>query len=115
MGTASITAKFTNMRKEQDFIVYPIQKTNSTDRIMIQSDTRIGYIYLSSGDVELCPPVSSGAYQPHLMFAKVVDKLSSDELVNVKLAVFQTAGDKVWDNGMCIYCDNSKATEVLVF
>jgi hypothetical protein len=115
MGTNSIKAKFQGMRKEQEFILYPLQKDSSTDRIKIQSDTRIGYISLSTGAVQLCPPVSSGAYAPHLIFVRDCGKLTDDELVNLKLSIFQTRGDKVGNNAMSIYCDNSQAENVLTF
>jgi len=113
LGTIDLTAKFSGMRKPQDFIVYPIKSIDDTDKVMIQSDTRIGYIRLSSGEIELCPPVSSGAYSPHLMFIKVIDKLSQDELLDLKLSIFQTKGDTVGNNALHIVTDNSGADKVL--
>lgn len=114
MGTLSLTCKFNGMRKSQEFIVYPLKASDETNKILIQSDTRIGHIFLSSGDVSLCPPVSSGAYSPHLMFAKTIDKLNDDELVNLKLSIFTTKGEKVGDNALQIFTDNSGADKVLI-
>lgn len=115
MGTLSLICKFNGMRKEQDFIVYPIKNSDDANKIMIQSDTRIGYIYLDSGDISLCPPISSGAYSPHLLFIKTIDKINDDELVNLKLSLFNTKGDLVGDNALHVYTDNSGAEKVLKF
>lgn len=49
MGTISFVMKIKGMKKPQDFIVYPISADQAGKPIMIQSDTRIGLLDLSSG------------------------------------------------------------------
>lgn len=115
MGTLSFDGKFNGMRKTQDFIVYPMHKENRNDRIMIQSDTRIGYIYFDSGDVILTPPRSGGSYSVHLIYAKKIDQLTREELARLKFRLVQTAGDKVGNNGLHVVTDNSNANKVAIF
>lgn len=114
MGTLSITARFAGMRKSQEFILYPIKAGADTSRVMIQSDTRIGYIYLDSGRIALCTPVSGGAYQPHLMFVNDVDTLDASELAGLKFRLVQTASDRAGRNGVMV-TDNSDADKVEIF
>jgi hypothetical protein len=113
MGTLSFDAKFNGMRKPQDFIVYPMHKDQATDKIKIQSDTRIGYIYLETGDIVIAGPVSSGAYNPHLIFAKKIDALEKDELAGLKFRLFQTADPMAGNR--CVHTDNSNADKVKIF
>lgn len=49
MGTTSFDMQLKGMRKEQDFIVYPVQKDQKDKVILIQSDKRIGKINLETG------------------------------------------------------------------
>jgi hypothetical protein len=115
MGTLSFDGKFKGMRKQQDFIVYPLHKDNAFDKLTIQSDTRIGKIDLASGEVTMSPPRQGGSYNIHLMFAKAIDCLSTDELAGLKFRLVQTAGDNVGNNGMSITTDNSNAANVAIF
>lgn len=115
MGTLSFAGKFKGMRKSQDFIIYPMHEGASISKIKIQSDTRIGYINLDNGTVSLCPPVSSGAYNPHLMFVKNVDTLTREELAGLIFRLVQTSGEKVGNNSLCIFTDNSAAGKVEIF
>jgi hypothetical protein len=96
------------MRKEQDFIVYPI---DNPEIIKIQSDTRIGKICLLDGNVIMSPPISSGAYDYHLFKAAHIDFLSADDLESLKTFIRSTATIKAGDNGL-VFCDNSKAAMV---
>lgn len=109
MGTVSFDGKFDGMHKAQDFIVYPMKE--QTDKALIQSDTRIGHINLSTGDVTLSPSRSGGSYAVHLMFAKPAGQISSEELFMLKAQIFATASGQSGTNGM-VYCDNSAALEV---
>jgi len=115
MGTLDINAKFKGMRKVQDFIVYPIPEGEKIEKIKIQSDTRIGYINLNNGIVSLCPPVSSGAYNPHLMFVKDIDVLNREELAGLKFRLIQTADKKAGNNALHIFTDNAGAKNVSIF
>jgi len=115
MGTLSIDAKFKGMRKVQDFILYPIPEGATIEKVKIQSDTRIGYINLENGIVSLCPPISSGAYNPHLMFAKETDILSRSELAGFKFRLIQTADKTAGNNSLHVQTDNLGANQVSIF
>jgi hypothetical protein len=54
VGTTDIIAKFPKMRKEQSFVVYPMQ--DSGPIIHIQSDNRFGKIDLDNGRVSISTP-----------------------------------------------------------
>lgn len=109
MGTTSFDGKFPGMRKAQDFIVYPMK--DSAESAMIQSDTRIGRINLQTGEILMSKPVSSGAYSVHLMFAKVIGKLSGEDLLLLKAGIFGSAHGHAGTNGV-VFCDNSAALDV---
>jgi len=111
MGTTSFKAKFGRMVKFQDFIVYPVQAWDDTTKLMIQSNTRIGHIWLKSGIVTMSPPVAGGAYGHHLMLATKVDTLTGEELMLLKSHVMASSGSNVGTNGV-LYCDNSAAINV---
>lgn len=49
MGTVEFHGNFTGMRKEQDFIVYPMHEPSTI--IKVQSDTRVARICLDTGAV----------------------------------------------------------------
>ncbi len=53
MGTVSFDGRFANMRKDQDFIVYPMQDSGPV--IKIQSNNRMGQINLDTGELILSP------------------------------------------------------------
>lgn len=113
LGTLDISAKLGSMRKPQDFVVYPIKKQiGPTDRILIQSDTRIGYVYLDSGEVHLSKPHSSGAYFPHLSEAQLVHTLTGEELLMLKTKLAGTSNPVAGTNGVVV-TDNSGAINAL--
>jgi hypothetical protein len=109
MGTMTFDGKFPGMRKAQDFIVYPI--SNQTEDILIQSDTRIGRIHLTSGVVTMSPPRAGGSYNIHLMLAKQIDVLSAEDLLMLKAGIFSTASGHAGSNGL-VYVDNKGALDV---
>jgi hypothetical protein len=112
MGTVSFDGKFTGMRKPQDFIVYPLHAGNQTDRLKIQSRTRIGEIDLATGWVDLTKSWPSGAYGVHLAFAQQkLCKLPDEQLFMLKAHVLDSASGKAGTNG-AVYTDNSGALEV---
>lgn len=115
MGTVSFEGSFDGMRKSQEFIVYPMHKGGENNRILIQSDTRIGHINLDTGDVTLSPPRSGGSYSCHLILSKNSGQVSKEELAGLKYRIFQTAGDKVGNNSAHVYTDNSNASNVAIF
>lgn len=112
LGTVSFSGKFDGMRKPQDFIVYPMHAGNDTARAKIQSDTRIGFINLTDGEVRLSPPRSGGSYFVHLDFAKPAGQLNSEDLLLLKAQIFATASGKAGNNALHVFTDNSAALEV---
>jgi len=113
MGTVSFDAKFPGMRKAQDFIVYPIRGDQAGDPLLVQSDTRIGHICPLTGRIDMAGPFPSGAYNPHLMFAKHIGTLSAEDLLMLNANVFATAHGAAGktENGI-VQCDNSGALAV---
>jgi len=111
MGTTSFDGMFPGMRKPQDFIVYPLHQGNEATHAKVQSDTRIGMIDLGNGQVIMSPPRAGGAYGVHLAQAKAAGKLSAEELLMLKAAIFASAHGKAGTNGI-VYTDNSAALEV---
>jgi hypothetical protein len=59
MGTVSFDGRFANMRKSQDFIVYPMQ--DSGPLIRIQSNNRMGQLNLDTGELVLSPAATGHA------------------------------------------------------
>lgn len=114
LGTLSFDGKFAGMRKAQEFIVYPIKKDEDATQIKIQSDTRIGKIFLDSGDVVLSPSRQGGSYFVHMVLAKKVDTLSKEELAGLIFRLVQTAGESVGNNNMNVFTDNSGADKVKI-
>lgn len=111
MGTASFDGKFDGMRKAQEFITYPLKADDDVSKLMIQSDTRIGLVYLGDGRLYMSPSFPGGAYGHHLSLGKFLTPLTAEELLLLKSNVMATASGKAGDNGI-IYCDNSKALDV---
>jgi len=111
LGTLSFDGKFGTMRKPQDFTLYPIGLGGSTDRLTIQSATRIGYINTENGDVQLTPSRPGGAYFHHLALRQLVGRLPAEELFLLKAKVMDSASGKAGTNGI-VFTDNSGALEV---
>ena len=111
MGTASFMLQLPNMRKPQEFIVYPIQESDNPI-ITIQSDTRIGKIDLSSGRGLMSESHASGAYFVHLqMDKKTPFQLNDMQLSELKLKIKSTGGKEVGSRG--IISDNSGALNIM--
>jgi len=113
MGTVVFEGKFEGMRKAQEFDVYPIAagKMAGAVKATIQSDTRMGEIDLTSGEVILTKSIASGAFAHHMAFAKGAGKLSAEQLATFKSKIFETARRDAGTNGV-IYADNSGAASV---
>jgi hypothetical protein len=111
MGTASFMLQLPNMRKPQEFIVYPIQESDNPI-ITIQSDTRIGKIDLSSGRGLMSESHASGAYFVHFqMDKKTPFQLNDMQLSELKLKIKSTGGKEVGSRG--IVSDNSGALNIM--
>lgn len=114
MGTIVFDGKFEGMRKAQEFDVYPIAagQTAGALKATIQSDTRMGEIDLTSGQVVLTKSIASGAFSHHMALAKSAGKLSAEQLATFKSKIFETACRDAGTNGL-VYADNSGAASVL--
>lgn len=116
MGTISFNMKMPNMRKEQDFIVYPISESGDKDKIHIQSDTRFGVLDLRDGKGEMSSSQPNGSNSMSLMFDQVRHKttffeISLDDLNELKGKIKGTADPNAGSNGI-VFCDNSGAANV---
>lgn len=108
MGTISFLMKIKGMKKPQEFIVYPISADQAGKPIMIQSDTRIGVLDLSSGSGLMSQSHPNGAYGHHFqMDKKVPFKINETDLQRLKDKISDTAGSSVGTKG--IISDNSGA------
>lgn len=110
MGTLSFDMKLENMRKEQDFIVYPISKGDT--QIMIQSDTRIGRIDMASGNGKMSQSHPNGAYGVHLQMDNLVPfQLEPNQLSELKAELSKTAGKNVGSS--VVLSDNEGANDFM--
>lgn len=106
MGTVSFDGQFKGMRKTQDFIVYPVKDNgHPMTNARIQSDKCSGFVNLTSGAVIIL----EGKYFNGSV--KATDKLSAEDLLKFKAAIFSTASGKAGSNGI-VFCDNSGTLEV---
>jgi hypothetical protein len=109
MGTTSFMMKIKGMRNPQDFSVYPISADQAGQPITIQSDTRFGFLDLSSGRGLMSQSHANGAYRHHFtMDKKVPFKISETDLQRLKDHISGTAGSSVGNMG--ISSDNSGAS-----
>jgi hypothetical protein len=111
MGTLSITMRIKGMRKDQEFILYPINKDSTN--LKIQSDTRIATVDLD-GNGKMSKSHQSGAYFHHLNFDKLApfafSKSDWNQIVDyIGLTESKEAGKK--ENGV-ISSDNSGAKSI---
>lgn len=111
MGTVEFDGKFSGMRKPQDFIVYPIAASDNKLRIKVQSDTRIGVIYLATGEVRMSASRPGGAFFHHIPHdGPPTDRLSAKDVLLLKAALLCTAGASVGSS--VVKTDNSGAAGV---
>lgn len=106
MGTLSFEFKLPNMRKMQEFIVYPAKSGDMS--IMIQSGTRIGQINMSNGVGVMSQSHANGAYGVHLATDQLVPfRLTDEQLTALKENLAKTAGTLVGSS--VVKSDNSGA------
>lgn len=117
MGTTSFMGKFGKMRKEQDFIVYPIHSDMNVETITIQSEHRFAIIKVASGETIMSANhalyANSTALQMDIVKGKAerftIDKADLEPLL---AHIRGTAGAMVGNNCMAVYTDNSNANLV---
>jgi predicted nucleic-acid-binding Zn-ribbon protein len=111
MGTLSFDLKLGNMRKSQEFIVYPISKGD--DSIMIQSDTRIGRITMSNGMGKMSQSHPNGAYGVHLSMDKLIPfQLDPSQILQLREELAKTAGKNVGSS--IVKSDNEGASQFMM-
>lgn len=114
LGTKDFTAKFPKMRKAQVFTVYPIQKDQDGQQLMVQSATRIALVNLKNGAVKMAGPHPNGAHSIHLQVGpSFIFKLEEIDLQALKMEVFASANKEAGkaENGAVI-ADNSGAFKI---
>jgi hypothetical protein len=118
MGTSSFDMKLPNMRKPQDFIVYPIQKGEDWEEINIQSDNRFGRLNLLTGK-GIMSSTANYANSMHLALCEVRKQatefeVTAQDLELLKTSIKGTASEKAGTNGV-MFCDNSGASMTKLF
>jgi hypothetical protein len=112
MGTVSFEMKTASMRKFQDFIVYPKHEGDTDNRIIIQSDKRIGRFDTVKNSGTLSKSYPNGAYFVHLNFGEMEPlTLQGNDLKSLKLAIIDGVGASVGSS--FVTTDNSAAINVL--
>tara|TARA_B100001105_G_C22035039_1_gene291529 strand:+ start:112 stop:462 length:351 start_codon:yes stop_codon:yes gene_type:complete len=112
MGTTSFDFKAKGMLNFQNFTVYPISKESDFEYVKIQSDTRIGKLYLQTGVIHMSKSHPSGAYFHHLSTDVLLEfKLSNVDFEALKLHIASTTGKLVGSRG--VLTDNSGAIDIL--
>jgi hypothetical protein len=111
MGTTTLDLKIKGMRKPQDFIVYPISTEEAGKPITIQSDTRFGYLDLSSGRGLMSQSHANGAYSYHFAADKKVPfKISETDVKKIKEHLASKASSKAGNS--VIFSENSGADKM---
>jgi hypothetical protein len=111
MGTISFTMKIKGMRKEQEFIIYPI--TGDSKELLIQSKTRIARLNSQTGQGVISESHQGGAYGPHLAIDKLTPfTVEEIDMQALRMQIFTTASKHAGNNGV-IYTDNSGAVNIL--
>lgn len=108
MGTISIILKIKGMRKEQDFILYPITKECTS--LKIQSSTRIATLDLN-GKGKMSKSHANGAYFVHLQMDLLTPfEFSQKDWQQIVDYIGTTKGDLVGES--VVKTDNSGAKSI---
>jgi hypothetical protein len=112
MGTTQFEMKAGNMRKAQNFIVYPIAKDGSATEILIQSDHRMARISLETGNGILSAQVANYPSRLHLSHGvRYPFTVDAVDLAALKMQIFTSGNAKAGGNGV-VFTDNSGAFRV---
>lgn len=117
LGTMSFELKMGRMKKAEEFCTYPIQKGDNGERIYLQSEHRWAQMDTKNGEVHLSARRAQYANDIWLRvcMARGTDEhdcATAEQLEQILSAIRGTAGDKVGNNGMHIFCDNSNAARL---
>lgn len=102
-----ITTKFGNMRKEQEFIVYPY---DGGDCVLIQSDKRIANVNLKTGRTVLSAQRQGGAYGVHLspQLGAILTDFPSDKLIELQEHLWNNTGVQEIVKGVPVTYENKE-------
>ncbi len=117
MGTMDFTLKIGKMKKAEEFTTYPIQKGDNTDVIFLQSEHRWVQLNTKTGEIEMSARRAQYANAAWFVCCKInktieTDSADVEQLKTMLSAIRKTAGDKVGDNMLHIFSDNSNAALV---
>jgi hypothetical protein len=105
-----LNLKFGNMRKEQEFVIYPFKKEDK--EIIIQSDKTIARIDINTGKM-IYNSSPSGAYFVHLqMPSRKEMKMEEVTLQKIKGMII-AQGEVISLGGGCITADNSGVVKLM--
>jgi len=108
VGTTSIIMRIKGMRKDQSFIVYPINKESQI--LTIQSGTRIANVSIE-GMGQMSKSHANGAYFHHLSIDKLtLFNFTFEDWQKIKKAIGLTESLKAGNN--VIHSDNSAAKSI---
>lgn len=116
MGTLSITLRAIHMKKEAEFVVYPISSHSDTKKICLQSNSYWAEIYLDKKQIEFSAR-RENANSWSFAWDQAHKKTKTYPLENSLISeivekVAETAGSKVGFNLLGVYSDNSKANQL---
>lgn len=116
MGTASFDGKFGKMRKEQNFVTYPIHSDMNGETITIQSENRFAIVKVADGKTIMTSNYAN-ANSMRLQLDLINDKaeafiIPQADLEPLLAFIRGTAGSMVGNNAMAVYTDNSNANLV---
>lgn len=117
LGTMSFELKMGRMKKAEEFCTYPIQKDNKGERIYLQSGHRWAEMDTQSGEVHLSARRAQYANNIWLAIcrARGIDEhdcATAEQLAQILSAIRGTAGERVGNNPLHIFCDNSNTARV---
>lgn len=117
MGTMDFELKLGKMKKAEEFTTYPIQRRDNGETIFLQSKHRWAQLNSKTGEILLSARRAQYANSAWLQLCIVKgtaekDKATSEQLSEMLSAIRGTSGDRVGNNALGIFCDNSNASLV---
>ena len=111
------TLKMGKMKKAEEFCTYPIQKDDNGDIVRLQSHHRWAELNTRTGEIALSARRAQYANSIWLYVCQAngtaeADKATPEQLDTILSAIRGTAGPKVGNNILSMYCDNTNAALV---
>ena len=111
----SFVLKIGKMKKAEEFVTYPLQKCDTTEKLYLQSGHRWAELDTATGDIVMSARRAQYANSAWLIVCKIngtaeSDKADASQLAEILDAVRGTASPKAGGNNiLSMYCDNSNA------